>query len=211
MFLWGYKGNIIFIWSFIRINERRKYFRSSKVLCHELSKRVHQTRQIWSRESHCKACLRSSLTLEDTEIRGRWFIDIYERGANINPLLVETAKLDFNMVQYIHQQDFKYASRYEYMATKFFIKCHFSCVFKKTIYLLMFKVYITNILFQIQHNYFFLVNCFNNFRWFILFIFHVKLVGEHWAWRKVELCKVPINGKFLMDNRYWIRTRVRIL
>ena len=41
----------------------------------------------------------------------RWFIDIYERKVDMNPILLEFAKLDFNKVQFIHQQDLKYASR----------------------------------------------------------------------------------------------------
>ncbi|KAA0045518.1 terpene synthase 10-like [Cucumis melo var. makuwa] len=40
----------------------------------------------------------------------RWFIDIYERKVDMNPILLEFAKLDFNKVQSIHQQDLKYAS-----------------------------------------------------------------------------------------------------
>ena len=44
----------------------------------------------------------------------RWFIDIYERKEDMNPILLELAKLDFNRVQSIHQEDLKYASRYDY-------------------------------------------------------------------------------------------------
>ncbi|KAA0045521.1 terpene synthase 10-like [Cucumis melo var. makuwa] len=40
----------------------------------------------------------------------RWFIDIYERKVDMNPILLEFAKLDFNRVQSIHQQDLKYTS-----------------------------------------------------------------------------------------------------
>nr|AZM65215.1 tergamotene synthase [Santalum album] len=35
----------------------------------------------------------------------RWFIDAYEREENINPTLLKLAKLDFNMVQSIHQRE----------------------------------------------------------------------------------------------------------
>lgn len=41
----------------------------------------------------------------------RWFIDIYERKVDMNPILLEIAKLDFNRVQSIHREDLKYASR----------------------------------------------------------------------------------------------------
>ncbi|XP_022928103.1 terpene synthase 10-like [Cucurbita moschata] len=40
----------------------------------------------------------------------RWFIDMYERKVDMNPILLEIAKLDFNRVQSIHQEDLKYAS-----------------------------------------------------------------------------------------------------
>ncbi|XP_038902516.1 terpene synthase 10-like [Benincasa hispida] len=40
----------------------------------------------------------------------RWFIDIYEKKVDMNPMLLEFAKLDFNRVQSIHQRDLKYAS-----------------------------------------------------------------------------------------------------
>lgn len=44
-------------------------------------------------------------------LEARWFIDAYEKAPDMNPLLLEFAKLDFNYVQAIHQQDLKYASR----------------------------------------------------------------------------------------------------
>ncbi|XP_038900957.1 terpene synthase 10-like [Benincasa hispida] len=43
-------------------------------------------------------------------LEARWFIDIYERNRTINPILLEIAKLDFNIVQSIYQEDLKYAS-----------------------------------------------------------------------------------------------------
>ncbi|XP_015166116.1 (-)-camphene/tricyclene synthase, chloroplastic-like [Solanum tuberosum] len=39
-----------------------------------------------------------------------WYISIYERMSNANPLLLELAKLDFNIVQATHQQDLKILS-----------------------------------------------------------------------------------------------------
>ncbi|CAK9316331.1 unnamed protein product [Citrullus colocynthis] len=47
-----------------------------------------------------------------SRLETRWFIDIYERKVDINPILLEFAKLDFNTVQSIHQQDLKYASNW---------------------------------------------------------------------------------------------------
>lgn len=40
-----------------------------------------------------------------------WFIDAYERIPNMNPVLLQLAKLNFNMVQAIHQEELKYTSR----------------------------------------------------------------------------------------------------
>ncbi|XP_022971750.1 terpene synthase 10-like [Cucurbita maxima] len=47
-----------------------------------------------------------------TRLDTRWFIDIYERKVDMNPILLEIAKLDFNRVQSIHQEDLKYVSRW---------------------------------------------------------------------------------------------------
>ncbi|RZC72555.1 hypothetical protein C5167_048033 [Papaver somniferum] len=45
-------------------------------------------------------------------VQTRWFIDVYEMMEGMNPqLLLEFAKLDFNMVQAIHQEDLKNISR----------------------------------------------------------------------------------------------------
>lgn len=41
----------------------------------------------------------------------QWYISIYEIMSNANPLLLELAKLDFNIVQAVHQQDLRILSR----------------------------------------------------------------------------------------------------
>nr|ADR74206.1 (E)-beta-ocimene/myrcene synthase [Vitis vinifera] len=43
-------------------------------------------------------------------LEARWFIDIYEKRQDMNPILLEFAKLDFNMVQATHQEDLKHMS-----------------------------------------------------------------------------------------------------
>ncbi|KAJ7950516.1 Terpene synthase [Quillaja saponaria] len=43
-------------------------------------------------------------------LEARWFIDMYERSPNVNPILLDLAKLDFNIVQAIHQEDLKQSS-----------------------------------------------------------------------------------------------------
>ncbi|KAF5819457.1 putative lyase [Helianthus annuus] len=44
----------------------------------------------------------------------KWFIEVYVRRRDMNPIVLELAKLDFNMVQAVYQDDLKYASRYEF-------------------------------------------------------------------------------------------------
>ncbi|GKU94198.1 hypothetical protein SLEP1_g7724 [Rubroshorea leprosula] len=43
-------------------------------------------------------------------MEARWFIEVYERSPDMNPLLLDLAKLDFNMVQAMYQEDLKHAS-----------------------------------------------------------------------------------------------------
>ncbi|XP_075488639.1 (-)-alpha-terpineol synthase-like isoform X2 [Primulina tabacum] len=42
----------------------------------------------------------------------RWFIEEYGRRQDMNPILLEFAKLDFNIVQAAHQQELKHVSRW---------------------------------------------------------------------------------------------------
>lgn len=44
-------------------------------------------------------------------LEARWFIGVYETAPDINPVLLEFAKLDFNNVQATHQEDLRSASR----------------------------------------------------------------------------------------------------
>nr|XP_043621255.1 R-linalool synthase QH1, chloroplastic-like [Erigeron canadensis] len=45
-------------------------------------------------------------------LEAKWFIEAYTIRTDMNPMLLEFAKLDYNMVQAIHQQDLKHASRW---------------------------------------------------------------------------------------------------
>ncbi|GMN68457.1 hypothetical protein TIFTF001_037514 [Ficus carica] len=45
-------------------------------------------------------------------LESRWFIDVFERRQEMNPSLLELAKLDFNIVQATHQEDLKHVSRW---------------------------------------------------------------------------------------------------
>ena len=42
----------------------------------------------------------------------RWYLDSYDNKHDTNLVLIEFAKLDFNIVQIAHQEDLKYVSRY---------------------------------------------------------------------------------------------------
>ncbi|CAD5324142.1 unnamed protein product [Arabidopsis thaliana] len=42
----------------------------------------------------------------------RWYIDAYEKKHDMNLVLIEFAKIDFNIVQAAHQEDLKYVSRW---------------------------------------------------------------------------------------------------
>ncbi|KAJ0018990.1 hypothetical protein Pint_10006 [Pistacia integerrima] len=44
-------------------------------------------------------------------LEARWFIDVYETRPDMNSIVLELAKLDFNMVQATHQEDMKSVSR----------------------------------------------------------------------------------------------------
>ncbi|WCJ31656.1 Myrcene synthase chloroplastic [Euphorbia peplus] len=43
-------------------------------------------------------------------LESRWYIDVYSTKQEMNPLVLELAKLDFNIVQATHQADLQYAS-----------------------------------------------------------------------------------------------------
>ncbi|KAH0632797.1 hypothetical protein KY284_035583 [Solanum tuberosum] len=49
-------------------------------------------------------------------VETRWYIKIYEKIPNVDPLPLEFAKLDFNIVQATHQQDLRNLSRMEVKA-----------------------------------------------------------------------------------------------
>ncbi|KAD1794287.1 hypothetical protein E3N88_42280 [Mikania micrantha] len=45
-------------------------------------------------------------------VETRWFIEVYDKRNSMNPMVLELAKLDFNMVQAVYQEDLKQASRW---------------------------------------------------------------------------------------------------
>ncbi|PWA92477.1 camphene synthase [Artemisia annua] len=45
-------------------------------------------------------------------VETKWFIEAYEKRSGMNPTLLDLAKLDFNMVQAVHQEDLKHVSRW---------------------------------------------------------------------------------------------------
>ncbi|KAL0906971.1 hypothetical protein M5K25_025506 [Dendrobium thyrsiflorum] len=51
-----------------------------------------------------------------SRLHTRWFIDVYGRQKNFNPILLEFAKLDFNMVQSIYKTELQELSRWNIAA-----------------------------------------------------------------------------------------------
>ncbi|KAL6328011.1 hypothetical protein AAG906_033275 [Vitis piasezkii] len=45
-----------------------------------------------------------------SRLEARWFIEVNEKRQDMNPILLEFAKLDFNMVQATHQEDLRHVS-----------------------------------------------------------------------------------------------------
>ncbi|KAA3453119.1 terpene synthase 10-like [Gossypium australe] len=43
-------------------------------------------------------------------LEARWFIDVYEKNKDKNPIILELAILDYNIIQSIHQEDLRYVS-----------------------------------------------------------------------------------------------------
>lgn len=52
------------------------------------------------------------LHLRMQRAEAKWFMDAYEKEKDVNPILLELAKLNFNMVQATHQKDLRNMSRY---------------------------------------------------------------------------------------------------
>lgn len=47
-------------------------------------------------------------------VEAKWYIEEYEKRNGANPILIELAKLDFDMSQAIHLEDLKHTSRYRF-------------------------------------------------------------------------------------------------
>ncbi|KAM7525537.1 hypothetical protein LguiA_015439 [Lonicera macranthoides] len=58
-------------------------------------------------------------------LEARWFIDAYEKTEDMDPILLEFAKLDFNTVQASHQEEIKQVSRW-YSSTRLPEKLRFA-------------------------------------------------------------------------------------
>ncbi|XP_076947076.1 R-linalool synthase QH1, chloroplastic-like [Bidens hawaiensis] len=52
------------------------------------------------------------LHLRVPRVESEWYIRVFEKTSDMNPTLLELAKLDFNMVQAVHIEDLKEASRW---------------------------------------------------------------------------------------------------
>ncbi|KAI9198829.1 hypothetical protein LWI28_022722 [Acer negundo] len=67
-------------------------------------------------ESNLALEVKHALTLplhwRTPRLEARWFIDVYERREVVNSILLEFAKLDFNIVQGFYQEELKQVSRW---------------------------------------------------------------------------------------------------
>ncbi|CAL9774946.1 unnamed protein product [Musa acuminata subsp. burmannicoides] len=61
---------------------------------------------------HVTHALELPLNWRMERIHTRWFIETYQREATMNPLLLELAKLDFNLIQSMHKRELKGVSRW---------------------------------------------------------------------------------------------------
>ncbi|KAK4858177.1 hypothetical protein QYF36_012349 [Acer negundo] len=59
-----------------------------------------------------KHAIELPLHWRDSRLEARWFIDVYERREHVNHILLEFAKLDFNIVQGFYQQELKQLSKW---------------------------------------------------------------------------------------------------
>ncbi|CAL9152011.1 unnamed protein product [Musa hybrid cultivar] len=62
---------------------------------------------------HVAHALELPLNWRMPRLQTRWFIEACQREANINPVLLELAKLDFNRVQSIQQRELREVSRWD--------------------------------------------------------------------------------------------------
>ncbi|KAL3850141.1 hypothetical protein ACJIZ3_012023 [Penstemon smallii] len=94
---------------------------------------IHNLKEIVKKQENLDKILASEInhTLElplhwrMLRLEARWFIDVYETMRDMNPILLEFAKLDFNMVQAMYQEELKQLSRW-YTDTKLAEKMSFA-------------------------------------------------------------------------------------
>nr|AWF79082.1 terpene synthase [Pelargonium graveolens] len=73
---------------------------------------AHLQEHVNDQETTIKHALELPLHWRMPRLESRWFIDVYEKREDKNHILLELAKLDYNMVQAIHQEDLKHMSRW---------------------------------------------------------------------------------------------------
>ncbi|KAL0921626.1 hypothetical protein M5K25_008718 [Dendrobium thyrsiflorum] len=78
-----------------------------------LASSLGSLRNIIKNNLHGSALLFRLLREYNIKVAPRWFIDAYEKQENMNPYLLDFAKLDFNIVQTIYKKEFKEMSRKE--------------------------------------------------------------------------------------------------
>ncbi|KAL6328014.1 hypothetical protein AAG906_033278 [Vitis piasezkii] len=104
-----YQGTALFVWSFIRLCTRRKYtLEQATDFAHRhigkgLEQNIDQNLAI-----EVNHALELPLQWRMPRLEARWFIDVYEKRQDMNPILLEFAKSDFNMVQATRQEDLRH-------------------------------------------------------------------------------------------------------
>ncbi|XP_039016299.1 terpene synthase 10-like [Hibiscus syriacus] len=78
------------------------------------TEQLHRHLQQNKIEEHLRMLVEHALELplqwRVSRLEARWFIDLYQKTEKRDPMLLELAKLDFNIVQAVHQDDLRYAS-----------------------------------------------------------------------------------------------------
>uniref|UniRef100_A0A1S4CNN7 (-)-camphene/tricyclene synthase, chloroplastic-like n=1 Tax=Nicotiana tabacum TaxID=4097 RepID=A0A1S4CNN7_TOBAC len=93
----------------------RKYF-ETRHKSHKVGVKNYLENYEHSEENVTATLVRHALELPSHwmmfRLETRWYINVYEKMPNANPLLLELAKLDFNIVQATHQEDLRDVSRW---------------------------------------------------------------------------------------------------
>ncbi|KAK6124001.1 hypothetical protein DH2020_042249 [Rehmannia glutinosa] len=105
---------ILFLYeaSFLSLEDERILDLAKDFLIHHLTERLHQITDESSLAEQIRHALELPLHRRVQKIEAKWFINVYETRFDANFILLELAKLDFNMVQAKYQDEIKHVSRW---------------------------------------------------------------------------------------------------